>query len=128
QRSLLADVVIRCGMAHLDRAGLYRIENAKSAHQFAGRIGTYVEFAIGEKTQALAEILRAAVQGIQTGGPAGRHAPADSRTALRVDVRCGYGGRCANCTNCCGFQKFTSFHLELSPKNMWKEKLMYSVV
>src|SRR6266404_395588 len=93
---VLAEVVVRGGMAALHCAGLHRIEHLQPADDFPGREQLDVELAPGRLAHPLADQLGAPVEGIQALRPARSHPPIDGRLRLgnrwRGERACGDAG------------------------------------
>ena len=90
---ILAEIVVRRRVAAFHRAVLDGIEHLQAADDFACREQLDVEFTPGRRGDPLTDQLGAAVQRVQTLGPACGHAPVDGGLRLR-DCRCcdGAGG------------------------------------
>src|SRR5439155_26394072 len=80
---VLADVIIRGGVAALDRLVLHRVDHLQARHDLAGVKDADLELVVGEAGDALGEVLAGAVDGVERLGKARRQTPFDLRHRLR---------------------------------------------
>ena len=104
---ILAEIIVRRSVTHLDGAILYGVEYLQAGDDFAGGEGLDLEFVIGGFADYLGHHLGAAMQRIERFRPAGCHAPFDLRHRLR-NCRRGDGG--ASDAQACHLDKVSSLH------------------
>ena len=108
---ILADVIIRDGVAHLDGAVGGRIKRLQARNDFAGGKYLNLEFVVGHFRDVFRELGRAVVNGVERLREARRHAPFDLGRGLRDRRR---GHRRGGGTGCGNFQKITTLHSGIS--------------
>ena len=79
-------------MAHFDGAGRHGISRLQARNDFTGRIGLDGEIAVGRRSHACSDILRAAIDGVERLRERRRQTPGDLFIFLR-DGWCGKNGR-----------------------------------
>ena len=104
---ILAEIIIRGGVADFDGAVLYRVDDLKAGHDFAGGESLDLKLVVGRLGNRFRHYLTAAPQRVERLRPTGRHSPFELRHRLRDRRR----GDCA-CGNAeaGGFQKLSTFH------------------
>ncbi len=86
ERVVLAEVVVERRVAGLDGAVLDGVEHLERGNDLAGGKDLDLELVVGQRGDALGDVLGAAVQRVERLGPAGRHPP------LHLGHRLGDGG------------------------------------
>ena len=105
---VLAEVVVRRGVADLDGAVLHGVEHLQSRHDLAAGEGLDLKLVVGGFADHLGHHLGAAIERVERFRPAGRHAPFDFGHRLRDrrrGQRRGTGGAYAG-----DLEKVSSFH------------------
>ena len=93
ERVVLAEVIVERSVAAFDRAALDRVEHLQARNDLAGGEDLDLELVVGQRRDALRDVLGAAIERIERLRPAGRHAPLDLGHRLR-NRRGGDGRRC----------------------------------
>ena len=107
---VLAGVVVRGGLRHLDRAALQRVHHAEGRHQFTGCMHRHFELAAGQSAYRFRKHFGATENGVQRLGEAGSKAP--THGGLGVN---GWGNTCGEHTGNTGlFDDGTTIHVNLS--------------
>jgi hypothetical protein len=107
---VLADIVVRAGMADFDRTLLHGIQGLQAGNDLAAREDADVELAAGHFTQAVGQHV-GTVDGVQALREAGGQAPLDGRQ-FSGNGRGGQGGCGAGSgTDGSFFQKITTLHI-----------------
>jgi hypothetical protein len=109
---VLADIIIRDGVAHLDGAVGGGVERLQARHDLAGGKHLDLEFVVGHVSDVFGDLGRAAIDRVQRLREARGHAPLDLGRGLRDRGR-GHRGsrRGASCRN---FQEITTLHQSIS--------------
>ena len=106
---VLAEIIIRAGMAHLDGAVADRVRDLRRADDFAGGEGLDLELAVGALIDEFRDDLGGAVDGVERFREARLQAPFDLGHRLGDRRRGdGRGGRADGR----GLQKLTTFHID----------------
>ena len=93
---VLADEVVGGGVRALHRAGLHRVRHLEARHQLAGLEHADLELVVRHRGDALRDVLRGAVDGVEGARERAGAAPPDLRRRLRQrrrgERRCAGGG------------------------------------
>src|SRR6185437_8526188 len=72
---ILADKIVACRMAHLDRVVLHGIEHLQARNDLARGEDAHLELVVGHLGDALGQIFGTAENGVEALGPTRSHAP-----------------------------------------------------
>jgi hypothetical protein len=108
---ILAEIIVRRGVAHLDRAGLHGIGRLQTRHDLAGGENLDLELVVGGFGDGLGESVRCSVDGVERFRIARSQPPFELRHGLR-NRRIGERRRGSGEAGC--LQELSAFHLQPS--------------